>query len=196
PPFDAEAPLPSLPGILGATPSDPVIAFPYLTAPAGSVPELPDGPGPLVGLVWAGNSAYTNDRRRSPGLAVLAPLLSIPNTRLVGLQVGAAVAELERFDPERRILDLSNTLTDFAATARILIQLDLMITSDTAIVHLAGALGRPCWLMLPTGADFRWGLSGERTNWYPSLRLFRQSAPEDWSGPVEQMAAALSELER
>ncbi len=193
PPFDAEAPLPSLPGILGATPALPAVDIPYLAAPPGDLPDLPVGDGPLVGLVWRGNPAFINDRRRSPGLAALAPILATPGVRFVGLQLDAA-AEIAGADPDRRISDMSGLLTDFAVTARVLEALDLVITSDTAMAHLAGALGRPGWLMLSSAPDFRWGREGDRTDWYPSLTLFRQRISGDWSGPVGDMAGRLASL--
>jgi hypothetical protein len=149
------------------------------------------GAGPSVGLVWAGNPKHSNDANRSLPLARLAPLLAVPGARLFALQLGMRRAELQGVPG---ITDLADHLTDFAETAGALAALDLLVTVDTSPAHLAGALGRPTWLLLPTDPDWRWLLGRVDSPWYPSMRLFRQHRAGDWTLPVEEAAAALRRL--
>ena len=150
------------------------------------------GRGLRVGLVWAGNPAHGNDRNRSlpPGEAprLLRPLqrlaAALPGLCLVSLQTGPRHAELG-------IADFSTGLGDFADTAALVAELDLVITVDTATAHLAGALGKPVWVMLPFAPDWRWQLIRHDSPWYASMRLFRQPAPGDWDGVIRAVAAAL-----
>ena len=142
-----------------------------------------------MGLVWAGNPDKEEDARRSVPFAALRPLLAVPGFRFVSLQVGPAAAELAA---EPVILDFAPGLTDFAETAAAVAALDLVVSVDTAVAHLAGALGRPCWLLCPTPPDWRWLMGREDSPWYASLRLFRQPVPGDWRAPVEEMAATLA----
>jgi len=109
------------------------------------------------------------------------------------LQVGERAGDLARL-PAGRVVDLSPHLSDFAETAAVVANLDLVIAADTAVVHLAGALGRPCWVMLPFAPDWRWLLDRDDSPWYPSLRLFRQRAPGDWDGVVTDLRRALAAL--
>jgi tetratricopeptide (TPR) repeat protein len=147
--------------------------------------RLPDGL--RIGLVWAGNPAHSNDRRRSAPLAALAPLFAAAPGAFVSLQVGPGAAEAARFG----LVDNAAALTDFAETAALVAGLDLVITVDTAVAHLAGALGVPTWVMLPYAPDWRWLLHREDSPWYRSLRLFRQNQPGDWPGVIARVAAAL-----
>jgi hypothetical protein len=153
------------------------------------------GTGPCIGLVWAGNPAHANDLHRSlprQDIArVLRPLLraggAVPRLRFVGLQVGPRHAEL----CDSGIVDLSRGLADFADTAALVAALDLVITVDTATAHLAGALGRPVWVILPYAPDWRWQLDCADSPWYASMRLFRQPDPHDWTSVIRAVAAAL-----
>jgi tetratricopeptide (TPR) repeat protein len=140
--------------------------------------------GPLIGVAWAGNPLHTNDRRRSMPAAVLASILAVPGATCVSLQHGQAMAGLP---------DLTSRLTDFAETAALIACLDLVIAVDTAVVHLAGALGVPAWIILPHAQDWRWVAGRDDSPWYASVRLFRQSRPGDWNHPVARIAATLSE---
>ncbi|MDO9357432.1 MAG: tetratricopeptide repeat protein [Polaromonas sp.] len=148
--------------------------------------------GRKVGLVWKGNPAHLNDANRSlPGLAILAPLWAVPGVSFVSLQKGAGEAEAAPPPHGQPLLALSAQAQDFADMAAIVSQLDLVICMDTAIAHLAGAIGKPCWVLLPAvGADGRWRLEGPRTPWYPSLRLFRRRGT-GWAGTLEDVAGAL-----
>jgi ADP-heptose:LPS heptosyltransferase len=144
-----------------------------------------------VGLVWAGNPAKEEDAKRSLPLAALAPVLATPGIRFVSLQVGPAAAQAAGVPG---LLDVAPALTDFAETASCVAGLDLVISVDTAIAHLAGALGVPCWLLCPDPPDWRWLLGREDSPWYASLRLFRQPRPGDWEAPIARVAAALATL--
>ncbi|CAO3453493.1 hypothetical protein [Azospirillum argentinense] len=202
PPHDAHAALLSLPHRLGTTLATVPANVPYLRAepalaaawatrmgsPSGLRTEL------RVGLVWAGNPDFKDDRRRSPGLAALRPLLDVPGVTVFGLQKGAGRQDLERCGPlPPSFIDLGAEITDFADTAAIMENLDLVISSCTAPAHLAGALGRPVWTLLPDNADWRWLERGDTTPWYPTMRLFRQTAPGDWASVVAAVRAALAQ---
>ncbi|KGF80628.1 hypothetical protein IA69_17670 [Massilia sp. JS1662] len=168
-------------------------ALPYLTPDHGRIarfaPLLAAAPGELkVGLVWKGNPRFENDAARSlPGLATMAPLLQVPGIRWFSLQKG---------DDERTegITDLAPAIGDFADTAALVAGLDLVITVDTACAHLAGALGKPCWVLLPAWMpDWRWLADRADTPWYPHvMRLFRQRRDGVWDDVVNDVAAALA----
>jgi Flp pilus assembly protein TadD len=137
-----------------------------------------------IGLAWAGNNLHSNDRRRSMPPALLAPILVLPDVNCISLQYGETLDGL---------CDLTPMLTDFAETAALIARLDLVITVDTAVAHLAGALGVPTWIMLPHAPDWRWLLGRDDSPWYASVRLFRQATPGDWGGVVARVVAALSD---
>jgi tetratricopeptide (TPR) repeat protein len=147
-----------------------------------------------VGLVWRGNPVHANDVNRSlPGLSTLAPLWSVPGVTFFSLQKG----QDEAFMPPaaQPITALGNEIFDFTDTAAIVALLDLVICVDTSIAHIAGAMGRPCWVLLPAfGIDWRWLKAREDSPWYASLRLFRQSVPDDWAPTVERIRDALTRL--
>ncbi|WP_437437791.1 tetratricopeptide repeat protein [Trinickia violacea] len=153
-------------------------------------------PGPRIGLVWKGNSKHHNDANRSlPTLAALAPLWSVPGVGFVSLQKGQGEDEARCPPPGQPLLHLGSDVTDFADTAAIVSQLDLVIGVDTSTAHLAASLGKPCWVLLP-GRDVDWRWMRERTDspWYPgTLRLFRQSAGEGWPAAIERVRQALAE---
>jgi ADP-heptose:LPS heptosyltransferase len=144
-------------------------------------------------LVWAGNKEHRGDRRRSITLDHIAPLLAISGIAWCSLQVGPRAADVAAL-PAGMITDLSAKLTDFAETAGAILNLDLVIAVDTAVVHLTGALGKPCWVMLPFSPDWRWMLDREDSPWYPSLRLFRQPALGDWKSVVARLRTDLAAL--
>lgn len=187
PPHDAHVPLLSLPHLLGVDEAPNLV--PYLsTEPALSADwsrQLAGFVGLKVGLVWAGNPDFKDDHRRSPGLAAFMPLLDVLGISFFALQKGVGRGDMERLGGSlgANFTDLGPQVADFADTAAIMANLDLVISSCTAPPHLAGALGRPVWTVLPLNADWRWRQSGEQTFWYPSMRLFRQEKAGDW-GPV------------
>jgi hypothetical protein len=139
-----------------------------------------------VGLVWSANPAYYNNAARSLPANLLAPLVRLPGVRFWSLQVGSAACEI----PEG-ITDLSAELTDFAETAAVLSQLNLVITVDTAVAHLAGSLGVPTWLLLHYASDWRWLLGRDDTPWYPGMRLLRQPAPGAWNEVAARVESQL-----
>lgn len=183
--FDVHCPLLSLPRGFDAVPAK----VPYLSAP---VRKYLPGAGLKVGLVWAGNPATMRDRFRSPGLAAVMPLFDVLGVEFFILQMGPGRAGLDGVALPANVHDLGAEIGDLADTASIMAGLDLVISSCTAPLHLAGALGVTGWGMIPFAAHFTWGLGAEETDWYPSLRLFRQEAPGlDWSGVVARLAEAL-----
>lgn len=192
PPHAAHAPLLNLPHLLGDPSPRPV--SPYLAAEPGRTAHWAArlrGDRPVFGLVWAGNPRHQNDRNRSIPLRLLAPLLEQQAVRWVSLQVGPRAMDIAAAGFTDRLFDATPQLTDFAETAAALMQVDLLIAVDTAVAHLAGALGRPCWLLLPFAPDWRWGQQGERCAWYESLRLWRQPAPGDWASLIPEIAVSI-----
>jgi hypothetical protein len=150
-----------------------------------------------VGLSWAGSPVHSGDRKRSCGLAALEPLTRIKHTRFFTLQIGPQLRELNDLvlvGGASEIIDCSTHDTSLVATAAIIQQLDLVITVDTAIAHLAGALGKPVWVLLPYAPDWRWMLERQDTRWYPSMRLFRQPVPGDWASAVDHVQHELAHL--
>lgn len=146
---------------------------------------------PRIGVVWAGRPEHARDRQRSLTLETLAPVLSLPGARFVGLQKGAGVPQAEHV-PEN--VDWSNLGPEFDElddAAAVIAELDLVVTVDTALAHLASVMGRPVWMLVANPPDFRWLLTGEDTPWYASMRLFRQARPGDWSIPVRLMSEAI-----
>jgi hypothetical protein len=199
PPFDVHAPLLSLPMIFGTTMETIPSYSRYMSADPEIVGRWRKKLEPFegkfkIGLVWAGQPTHGNDRRRSMRLANFAPLAQIPGIELFGIQKGVASQQIET--AEFNIHDLSDELSDFSETAGVLENLDLLISVDTAVVHLAGAMGLPAWVLLPYVPDWRWLLERQDTPWYATLRLFRQKAPGDWTDVVRRVAEELATLER
>jgi hypothetical protein len=182
--------LASLPAHLEATPELIGSLAPYLRPPP-SGPSLGERQKRLrVGLVWAGGAHTTHDADRScPSLELLRPLLEVEEVEWVSLQMGERAKEAEGL-PIRPMPEVR----DFADTAFLLTQLDLLITIDSAAANLAGAMGLPVWVMIPTMPEFRWPLEGETTVWYPTARLFRREHTRDWPGVVERVREALLNL--
>ena len=182
---DYYVPMLSLPLILGVNGDWQGAGTTYVAAPTVQAP--PAVRATRVGIVWAGNPEHRNDAVRSLAPSLLHGLLHThPRVQFVSMQHGAAAAELPPGIAEH------HNGGDWLATARALCTLDLLITVDTGIAHLAGALGMSVWLLVPHVPDWRWGMSGSRTPWYPSVRLFRQPARGDWSRVLTNVSAALS----
>jgi hypothetical protein len=192
PPFDCYAPLPSLPFLLGTDMASVPAEVPYLRSPPAA--PLPDaGAGqPRIGLVWAARAeSQTADGRTCPVKALL-PLIERSDVRFFSLQLGPRANELADL-PKGRVVDLAPRIRDFADTAAFLASLDLLITVDTAAAHLAGALARPVWVLLPRQPAYRWHLNRPDSPWYPGMRLFRQHRPGDWPSLIAHVSAALDE---
>jgi tetratricopeptide (TPR) repeat protein len=184
----------SLPRYAGTTLETIPNRVPYLHPDAQRVERLSPwlaGTGLRVGLIWQGNPKHSNDADRSlPGLETLAPLWQVDGVRFFSLQLTPEAA----WPTAQPLVDLSPAICDFADTAALLSQLDLLISVDSSVAHLAGALGVPCWLLLPHyKSDWRWLKARDDTPWYPHTRLFRQSRRSDWSGPLAAVSAALAE---
>ena len=198
PPFDVWCPMLSLPRILGTLPHTIPADIPYLH-PRAALAErwqrrLADLRGLRVGLVWAGNEKHGNDFRRSIPFRLLAPIFATAGVSLVSLQIGTRTADLATL-PAGAVTDLAPELRDFAETAGAIANLDLVIAVDTAVAHVAGAMGKPVWLMLPLCPDWRWLLDRDDDSpWYPSLRLYRQRTLGDWAGVIARVAADLGAL--
>jgi hypothetical protein len=200
PAFDTHCPLMSLPIAFGTTPETIPASIPYFTAAPDAAARwrarLATGAGMKIGIVWAGNPAHLNDASRSIALDRLGPLFELPGTQWYSLQVGERAAELAKLPPGR-ITDLAADLTDFADSAAAISALDLVISVDTAVAHLAGALGRPVWILLPFDPDWRWLLDRGDSPWYPAARLVRQLAPGDWDDVIARVRTVLLDcLER
>lgn len=195
PPTDLQLPLLDIPSVLGVTLENLPQESSYLTAPAAKVEawrsRLAGDKAFKVGLVWAGNPDHANDKRRSVAAPLMQCLLKIPGTSFYSLQVGGRSGDVKEFG--RKVTDLSPELTDWTETAGALMNLDLLITVDTSAAHMAGALGRPVWMLLPVECDFRWLLRREDTPWYPSMRLFRQSNRGDWQEVLQRVKLALGD---
>ena len=196
PPFDLHAPLLNLPRILSTTLETIPANIPYLPDSTSTFPLPTLAPCPLplapfkIGLVWAGNPSHRNNRFRSCRLEQFQPLFDLANITFYSLQKGDATAELSADLP---VHDLGSELQDFADTAAAIAQLDLIITVDTAVAHLAGALGKPVWVLLAFAPDWRWMIDRTDSPWYPTLRLFRQPQPGDWESVMQQVKTALQE---
>ena len=147
-----------------------------------------------IGLVWAGSPTHRNDRNRSISPALLGLLLDTPGADFYSLQVGPAGAALAELDPAGRVADLAPHIGDFADTAAAVECLDLIITVDTAVAHLAGGLGKPVWVLLPFSPDWRWMLDRDDSPWYSSMRLFRQQRSGDWAAVVKRLREALTDF--
>jgi tetratricopeptide (TPR) repeat protein len=205
PKFDLECLLMSLTAVFGTT----VETVPWPGAYLGADPELaaekraqfphsrlqgPPCAQHRVGLAWAGNPRYKTDCQRSLKLTALLPLLRTPGVTWIALQKGPAAEQLAALPSDVSVLDGSSNDRDLAETAALMATLDLVITTDTCVAHLAGAMGKPVWILLPHLSDWRWMQRTETTPWYPTARLFRQSAPGDWDGVMERVTGQLREL--
>lgn len=189
--FDLQLPLMDLARIFRVTVDSIPQELPYLTAPDSCDIKL-EGEGKKVGLVWGGRPQHEKDEQRSIPLKALAPLFDVEGISWFSLQKGDQVVELEGVDFP--IVNLDVQIKDFDDTAAIMNQLDLVITVDSAPAHLAGALGRPVWIMDRKFPDWRWLLGREDSPWYPTLRIFRQKELYDWSGVIHAVATALKAL--
>jgi hypothetical protein len=197
PPFDLHAPLLSLPLAFGTRLGSIPAQVPYLKAdPAlaeawrGKVAG--DGRRLKIGLAWAGSPARKGDRQRSVSLSALAPLAAVKGADFYSLQKGPAAEQAKNPPPEMRLMDLTAELKDFADTAALIASLDLVISVDTAVAHLAGAMARPVWTLLEFVPAWRWLLDREDSPWYPTMRLFRQPSRGDWGSVVRRVAEALA----
>jgi tetratricopeptide (TPR) repeat protein len=197
PSFDLHSPLMSLPTVFGTRLDAIPWSGPYLRAPEDLIEKWrqrlrADGAGLRVGLSWAGRPTQANDRNRSMSLEHFAGLAGLPSVRFYGLQTGDAARQ--PIPPGLEMTQLGGEFTDFADTAALMMNLDLIVSVDTAVSHLAGALGRPAWTLLTFAADWRYLLDRTDTPWYPTMRLYRQRSRGDWTGVVEAVREDLARL--
>jgi tetratricopeptide (TPR) repeat protein len=195
PAFDVHCPLASLPRALRTEPASIPAAVPYLAASVERVAKwrarIEALPAPRVALAWAGNAAHPNDRNRSLTVETLAPLLTA-RASFVSVQRDLRAADAEALARMPGLLNVAGDLADFEDTAAVLALCDLVIAVDTSVAHLAGALGRPTWILLPFSPDWRWMLGREDSPWYPTARLFRQPDAGDWRSAVGRVCEALA----
>jgi Tfp pilus assembly protein PilF len=195
-PYDVDSPLLSLPGILGVTLDSIPGQVPYILPEKDWVEEWkqripPEAEQLKIGIVWAGHVGHKGNSKRSTSLLSWAPLAGIRGVTFFSLQIGEAAAEARNPPPGMNLVDLTDSIVDFADTAAFLSHLDLIISVDTAVAHLAGSMGKSVWTLLPFAPDWRWLLGRKDTPWYPTMRLFRQRAPGDWKGVFAEVAADL-----
>lgn len=197
PEIDLQCPVMSLPRAFGTTLATIPDNVPYVHAAASAREtwrhRLGSSTRRRIGLAWSGSPGHGNDRRRSIAFAQLLPLLEA-DADFVSLQPEYRPADRALVAADGHILDCADQLTDFAATAGLVEQLDLVITVDTSVAHLAGAMGRPVWVMLPFAADYRWMTEREDSPWYPTMRLFRQPSPGDWGSVIARIIATIGQL--
>lgn len=195
--FDYYIHLMSLPRVFDTCVATIPASVPYLKAHEADVQawkaRLSRSTELKVGIVWAGNPEHIKDRERSIPLELLAPLLTVPGVRFYSLQKGIAADEARTSSLPAPIDDIAGGCRDYADTAAAIMALDLVIAVDTSVAHLAGALGRPIWMLVARPADWRWGLDGEETAWYPSLRMFRQQQRGQWQPAIQAATLALKE---
>ncbi len=206
PAFSLECPLMSLPAVFGATIETVPWQGAYLAADPELVSEkqdrfpdiraaaLPAERSLRVGIAWAGNPGYKADLQRSMKLDSLIPLLNAPGITWISLQKGPPAKQLTTLPGDVFVWDGSSNDHDLAETAALLATLDLVVTTDTCIAHLAGAMSKPVWILLPHLADWRWMQAVETTPWYPTARLFRQCTPGDWASVVDRIRAELTRV--
>jgi hypothetical protein len=198
PPYDLHTPLGSLPLALKTDATNIPADIPYLQADAARVekwkPKLSALPGKRVALAWAGQANHANDKNRSVDLKMLEPLLSLEGISFVSIQRELRGDDSALLASHANVTPVGGDLNDMADTAAVLALCDLVISVDTSVVHLAGAMARPAWVMLPFAPDWRWTLYNEHSPWYPQIRLFRQPALGDWPSALAHLRAALADF--
>ncbi len=196
PAYDVHCPLGSLPMVLKTDAMGIPAAIPYLHAKAASMdkwrPTIEALPGKRVAFAWAGQPNHANDRNRSIQLKTLAPLLTLEGISFVSIQRDLRGDDAALLAQHANVTPIGGDLADMADTAAVAALVDLVIAVDTSVVHLAGALGRPTWVMLPFAPDWRWTLTAEKSPWYPQTRLFRQPTLGDWPSVIAQVRDALA----
>jgi tetratricopeptide (TPR) repeat protein len=195
PAHDIYAPMMSLPRICGTTLETIPADIPYILSPQNHALNLENFPGTRlkIGIAWAGNPQHVNDAERSCRPDHFIPLFNMAEIRFYSLQKDCPVpAEMiKKYD---QLVDLADRLEDFTDTAAFIDQLDLVIAVDTAVIHLAGAMGKPVWALLPYVPDWRWLMDRMDTPWYPTMRLFRQTQPSDWGSVFQKVRQTLCEF--
>jgi hypothetical protein len=200
--FDLECPLLSLPAVFETEVDSVPWPGPYLAAEPepelaqAKVSAIPNtrNESLRVGLAWSGNPRYKADRQRSMALDTLRPLLRLPGIQWISLQKGPAAEQISALPGDVELFDGASRDRDLADAAALIDTLDLVISTDTSIAHLAGAMAKPVWILLPHLADWRWMQEVETTPWYPTARLLRQASAGDWSGPINRAISDLTQF--
>jgi hypothetical protein len=201
PPFDVHCPLGSLPLALKTDLNNVPAPIPYLAADDASLAKWSGRIGalarPRIAIAWSGNASHFNDRNRSVPFSRLGPLFDLQAgvgtqaARFISIQRDVRGEDAEALAAENRITQVGGDLQNFTDTAAVIALADLVIAADTAVAHLAGAMGRPLWVLIPFAPDWRWTLDGDSSPWYPTARLFRQTAIGDWGGVIARVATEL-----
>jgi hypothetical protein len=201
PKFDYHCPLMSLPGAFNTIQKTIPADIPYLRSDAALATRWQKRLGKKeetrkrrIGLVWSGNPAHANDSNRSVALSDLSPLL-LYNAEWVSLQKEVRPGDADWLAGHTEVRHFGEQLRDFADTAALIENVDLVIAVDTSVAHLAGAMGKPLWLLLPFNPDWRWLLKRDDNPWYPTARLFRQPAIGDWGSVIATVSRSLSKNE-
>ena len=192
--FDVQCPLLSLPLAFNTRLTTIPSKVPYLTPSKdkdGKWQFRVGGAEFRVGVAWAGNSNFINDRERSIPLEHILPLSAVAGVKCISIQRDLRAGDQEILNANPQILQLGKEITDFQDTAAIMMSLNLIISVDTAVVHLAGALARPVWVLLPFNPDWRWLLGRTDSPWYPTARLFRQTEDGDWATVIASVCEEL-----
>ena len=198
PAFDVHLPLISFPAVFNTTVDTIPWRGPYIRADARREQDWAKRVAAVgssarkIGLVWTGNPQNSGNRERSVTLKQLGPMAQVSQTVFFSLQKGAAVVQAADVPPGMDFWDLTEQILDFSDTAALLSQLDLVITVDTSVAHLAGAMGCPVWVLLPFAADWRYHVGRIDNPWYPTMRLFRQESEGDWEPPLRQLQQSLA----
>jgi tetratricopeptide (TPR) repeat protein len=198
PDHDVHCPVGSLPRALRTELATIPGEIPYLTASEERIAKWRERigllPSPRIALAWAGSAAHANDRNRSIELSRLLPLLSLEQASFVSIQRELRSEDADVLARTPRLMHIGDALEDFEDTAAVTALVDVVISADTSVVHLAGAMGRPTWILLPFCPDWRWMLDRDDSPWYPTARLFRQPAPGDWGGVIARVRKAVAEV--
>ncbi len=193
PPFDRHAPMMSLPRLLGTRLETVPADVPYLSVPEGAGAPGAEGDGFKVGFVWGGSATQRNDRDRSCDARLFERLFDLSGVRFFSFQVGSHADAFETLSHGGNVMELGTGFGDFADTAAAVAEMDLVISVDTAVAHLAGAMGRPVWTLLAYAPGFLWMRGRDDSVWYPTMRLFRQPSWGDWDSVFTDVRAALEE---
>ena len=202
PPYKAFCALSGLPRLHGTRLHNVPASIPYLRADpahaavwAERLRRLTPSSHRKIGIVWAGRPTHNNDRRRSSRLADFSPLAALPGVALVSLQKGPSADQAGRYYGRAPLINIAAEVRDYDDTMALLECLDLVVTVDTSVGHLAAAMGKPVWILLATSPDWRWLLGRDDSPWYSTVRLFRQTVPQQWSDVFRRVAAAIGEGE-
>jgi tetratricopeptide (TPR) repeat protein len=199
PHFDIQCPILTLPLVFNTTPENIPVNIPYISVNSILIQKWKDkiqhdNSKLKVGIVWHGNPKHKNDRNRSMPFAHFSPFAKFTDITFYSLQKGKASEQARNFSMGMKFIDLTEEINDFSDTAALIENLDLTMSVDTSVVHLAGALGKPIWTLLPFAPDWRWMLNREDSPWYPTMRLFRQPSPGDWNSVIKKVSEELQEL--